>query len=497
MRQSPLPLTPLPGSDSFPVSQEVIVLPEHRDEELLISRVLHVSPDSLVLRWEPLPQVAYYQISVNGVLDEKRITSVVFTLSDLFADRIAKIQVIGFDKKGLQIASSHVMEVKTPAMPIGGRGGGASNFVQPIPSPTGNPVPVVERIEVEQAFRYQGFNYSDQGFVLEPTRRLLIFALAPGILRAIDQSLELEWEIDLGSYVSGAPVSSSWGDTFAGTLDGRVVAVSSFGTLIWETELDEGDVFIRGIALNENNGLLYVTTHTGSLYAIDMYGGEVRWQRVLSTGFLNPPVINASGDVLVGDVEGNWFFLDAETELQTWTYRSTINEKTSLGIALDGLFYLSFQETGLRCVDQKGHLIWSFDEAGVLGSPVIDEKGQIYFVTNQKELIVIDTWGKIIQRISLPSQASGHLLLDKEHNLYVATPEEILVFNQNGYQIGRADLEETAPGSLIAVDDSLWLMGALGNIMQYPMFHALSPYALWPRSYGQTTNQNIFKREEL
>ncbi len=485
------PSSPLPIPTARPTPQEVIILPsKSQDTVLLTPRVLHVSSGSLVLRWEPLSQVTYYQISVNDVLNEKRITSVIFALNDLLVDHIAKIQVLGFNNKGLQVASSHVMEVNIPALPISGRGGSSQGKdIQPVPTPT------VGIIEVQQSFKYQGFNYAEQGFVLEPTRELLLFALAPGILRAINQDMEIDWEFDAGDYISGAPVSTSWGRTFVGTLDGRVIAIDSYGGVTWEKQLEEGEVVIQGLAVNENDGLLYLTTHTGSLYAIDVYGGYVHWRRPLSDGFDNPPVISASGDVLVGDTMGNWFLIDSETELQAWNYSTAITEKTSLGIALDGLFYLSFEESGLRCVDKRGHLIWSFDEAGVVGSPVVDARGYIYFITTQQKLVVIDTWGKVLRRLFLPSPATGHLLLDEQQNLYVVTAEDLLVFNEDGYRVGRADLEESVPGALGSLNGSLWLMGSLGGIMQYPMYSPLSPYALWPRSYGATSNQNMFKRE--
>lgn len=487
--ESPLPFL-LPSSQ--PTS--LILLPDvENSASFLQARVLGVYSNSAVIRWEPFKDASYYQVFVNNSSQTGRLTSVVHTLSKLSPDTRFMIQVVAFDNTDKKIALSSLIEIKT--QPNVSRGGGASSGA-PVVISTPAPIetPIVKFIEAQQSIQYEGINYASQALAFNPVTKHKVFSLVPGIVRSVDENQELSWERDIGEQIATSPVISTTGDIFIGTLDGRVLSLSSDGYISWELFLED-NAFIVGLALNEDQSLLYATTHTGSVFAVDIYGGYLRWQRPLTSEFENASTLSAYGDILIGDTSGSWFLIDHETERLSWTYSSPITEKTAMGIALEDRYYLTFETSGLRCVNKQGYLLWSFDESGVVGSPVIDEKGYVYVATTDSKIVIFDALGKIAKRIALPQMATGHMLLDSEGNLYVLTANKLLVYNSEAYQIIEANLDTYVPGALTADHNNLWLLSSLGQLISFPLESAFSKEALWPKTYSNASNTNMFKRE--
>jgi outer membrane protein assembly factor BamB len=181
----------------------------------------------------------------------------------------------------------------------------------------------------------------------------------------------------------GASVAAGWAGTtiqngiiYAGTRDGKVVAVnSSSQSEQWDYAFTSTAIYTTPVV---DGDLVYIGTYSGLVYALTVADGANRWvyPRTGSIGAIvgSPVVVNET--IYISSSDGRIYALDTTYGDLKWKSEPLANKlwtsPTVIGDTLyvstfDGHIYSLSAETGAS-------LNWSFKSvAGFASSPVIDE----------------------------------------------------------------------------------------------------------------------------
>jgi len=155
-------------------------------------------------------------------------------------------------------------------------------------------------------------------------------------------------------------------------------------TLAWRVDTN-GEVYSSPAVVD---GVLYIGTKDGFLYAIEAGSGEVRWQ-----ADIGEYIVRASPAVVDGTVYiPSGFFLyalDAENGAERWRLPIRFAGQSSPAIAEETVVFAS-QEGELYAVDaNSGEELWDFAPDGlILSSPAI-ANGTVFIATAHEESAVI------------------------------------------------------------------------------------------------------------
>ena len=197
---------------------------------------------------------------------------------------------------------------------------------------------------------------------------------APPFLSVARQSLpEPEVEQDsanlLWLYTTGGAVHSSpivvEGVLYVGSMDGYLYALdAATGELRWRFATGHGFISSPAVAA----GTVYIGSNEGHLYALDSASGDLLWRSATDGPIYSSPAV-ASDMVYVASMDGYLYALDAATGKRHWRYavESRYSSHRKIGLlssptVLEGRVYIGTME-GLLALDAaSGDRIWSYDQ---------------------------------------------------------------------------------------------------------------------------------------
>ncbi len=183
------------------------------------------------------------------------------------------------------------------------------------------------------------------------------------------------------------------GIIYAGTMDGRVVAInSSTGNLEWSYSIAPVTAPSSGLACGQTSAqtaiygtpvvdrdLVYVGTYSGKVYALSIADGEDIWvypREGYIGAIVGSPVI-ADGTIYISSSDGKVYALATTNGKREWETDSPLADKlwTSPMVVGDTLYVSAFDgHIYALSLETRELLDWSFEsEAGFTSSPVIDE----------------------------------------------------------------------------------------------------------------------------
>ncbi len=149
------------------------------------------------------------------------------------------------------------------------------------------------------------------------------------------------------------------------------------------------------------DGTVYAGSADGSLLALDLATGKVRWQYKTAGPVEESSPCVQNGTVYVGDLEGMLHAVDASTGRSRWTFKAGGEIKSSPNCAGNQVYFGSYDQS-LYCLSAaSGTKLWSFQTEGpVHCTPAVD-KGRVYISGCDENLRAFDAaTGK--QLFSLP-----------------------------------------------------------------------------------------------
>ncbi len=229
---------------------------------------------------------------------------------------------------------------------------------------------------------------------------------------ALAEALSLAWAADIGSgndrrhRVTAEPVAER-GRIF--TLDsvGVVSAVSTEGSILWQLDLassgDAADASGGGLAVDGNS--LYVSSAYGSLYAMDVETGTIRWEQELDASGVAAPTV-AGGIVYVVGGDSKAWAIDTGTGRINWTMSGVPSAQSFQGGASPAvgrsLAIFPFANGDVQAVFRRGGFNrWNASVSGtrdgfavsgiseITAGPVLDS-GRVYVGNNSGRIVALD-----------------------------------------------------------------------------------------------------------
>jgi outer membrane protein assembly factor BamB len=161
--------------------------------------------------------------------------------------------------------------------------------------------------------------------------------------------------------VNDAPLLDAWGNVVFATNDGRLIKIdANLSSPIWVARLeDQGDVYgpIFG-----SDGIIYCTSDSCRLFAIDPDNGAVKWAATLDEEVSRPAL--GRNALFIGDLFGTAYSINPSTGAINW--KKIVSQasgfRTTPVVTDSGLVYFQDDDDVLFCVNQAdGTLIWCCD----------------------------------------------------------------------------------------------------------------------------------------
>ena len=148
------------------------------------------------------------------------------------------------------------------------------------------------------------------------------------------------------------------------------------GALLWEYNTQTfGNNDDVGAPLTLSNGLLYVNSKSGIIYALNENTGAVVWSHTIgaqSNQDMGAPSVSANGIVYVGTNDGPIYALSATTGATLWTYNTRGPIYSSPAIANGVVYFASVDHRFYGLNAATGALVWTYlSGAQSYSSPIV------------------------------------------------------------------------------------------------------------------------------
>ena len=210
---------------------------------------------------------------------------------------------------------------------------------------------------------------------------------------SVSQIGEFVWRYETGDRVYSSPFVSD-GVVYVGSYDGFLYALDAeSGALRWRYETDGWVVSSPFVS----DGVVYVgstiyDSDDGFLYALDAESGALRW-RYETDGWVASPVVS-DGVVYVGS-DGSVYTLDAESGALRWRYE--MGEWVSSPVVSDGVVYVgsaiydSYADFLYALDAESGALRWRYEMGDYVSfSPLFVSDGVLYGDSDDGFLYALD-----------------------------------------------------------------------------------------------------------
>jgi len=240
-----------------------------------------------------------------------------------------------------------------------------------------------------------------------------------------------------GSYVQKITPDSS--EVRAGPMvnDGRIYAGNSNGELIYHYHGYTTKNPITSLAFLSSpifvDGYLYMIDHAGNLFKFDQHGNYISNPFSTDYGNVNSALASQNGVIYIATTGGTVYAFDTTTEVILWNYPTGDNFNGGFAIDSSGNIYIA------------GNRLWSFTQNGVkrwdynLGSksivnPVIAD-GKVIVGTEEGNLLCISTSGSLLWNVDLNGPILSSAIIGEGGVVYVVAGTTLYALNMNGGSI--------------------------------------------------------------
>lgn len=299
-------------------------------------------------------------------------------------------------------------------------------------------------------------------------------------------------------YTLGEPLDSSAafdlsGNIYIATYSGEVISLDSGGQERWRFSPPVPGTFAKGgIALNEDQGILYVANAAHQVSAISMTDGNLLWEFVTRAPVYGAPILGDGNKLYLTAFDQTLYCLNALSGEYQWEFQ-TGRPIFGLTPALDsqGRIIFGSEDPWLYAVDNEGFEQWSYVmEAGLVSSPIIGSNGHIYAGAINGSLYALDMAGKLRWKYQVGSGFSTAPILGIDGVLYAGSDQgRLFALNQAG-QLLWSQLVSPYPIVALTLDPtgSLYVLSNNGSVSAFQTSSLGLDNAGWPKVHGNNLN---------
>ena len=182
-------------------------------------------------------------------------------------------------------------------------------------------------------------------------------------------------------YMYSSPAIGPDSTVYVAAYDGRLYAFSPDGTICQDYQISENSSLspLVGLAIGADH-TIYVASDDGAVYALWLNGNNciLKWKFQASTQFHSSPAIGNNGLVYIGSHNGQIYAIKPDGKLK-WSYPTGGAIYSSPAIGADGTIYIGSTDGRIYALRPDGSLVWSYrTRAQIYSSPAIGEDGTLY-----------------------------------------------------------------------------------------------------------------------
>ncbi|HET6883511.1 MAG TPA: PQQ-binding-like beta-propeller repeat protein [Pirellulales bacterium] len=143
--------------------------------------------------------------------------------------------------------------------------------------------------------------------------------------------------------------------------------------VVWKKSFKDGGFEATAAIVD---GMIYVGSFDGNLYAMNLANGEEKWKFHTELGFKAAPAVR-EGVIFIGDVDGKFYAIDAATGKEKWSVTSGAEINAGANFYRDKVLFTS-QDGGFYCLEPAdGKLVWkySIDNMIQCSPTVVENRG--------------------------------------------------------------------------------------------------------------------------
>lgn len=270
-------------------------------------------------------------------------------------------------------------------------------------------------------------------------------------LYAVDpQSGRQLWQFDTDGLVKPPPVVAG-GMVYVENTKGYLYAIEAqSGQQLWQFNAEDG---VRWGELSEVvDGVIYAGTDS-YLFAVDTKTGQAKWRFDAAR---QPVAAAANGMVYVGSSSGQVYALASESGQELWQFKTGAQVVVAPAIA-DGVVYVSSDDHQLYALDgQTGQVLWQFAAADVMERPVVAD-GVVYVGDFAGHLYAI--WAGAAKVGAIEQPATDH----SSGAMFRGNPQHTGVFEAQGPAQGELQWKFETEGDILStpiIEDNVVYFGS-------------------------------------
>jgi outer membrane protein assembly factor BamB len=187
------------------------------------------------------------------------------------------------------------------------------------------------------------------------------------------------WSVNLGSRVRSSPIVAA-DSVYVGSENGEIQCYDFSGNIRWRTAAK------RAVTATPHfyDGVIYITSLDGILYAIDAKSGWVIWRYRMESGSISTPTTHEN-HIYVGSTDNSFYCINIKSANKVWSF-DTDNQVNSSPVFYKGAVYFCNIDGLVYSLHAgSGRLRWKYQtEGSITGSPIIVDDILYIGATNNK-----------------------------------------------------------------------------------------------------------------
>ncbi len=201
----------------------------------------------------------------------------------------------------------------------------------------------------------------------------------------------------------------------------RAPAIGTRPQVVWDKTIDRSLAASPALA----NGVVYIGSFDGNMYALDAATGQERWKTRIGEPVEVSATIGDDGTVYVGANDGVFYALDGGTGAIKWTFetRKAIDGIfASPALGPDGILYFGANDGYIYALDSAtGALRWEFETGlPVLSSPTVDARNVVYVGSNNGIVYALRN-GRVVWQVGTEGAVLSSPVIGADGTVYVGS----------------------------------------------------------------------------
>jgi len=294
---------------------------------------------------------------------------------------------------------------------------------------------------------------------------------SPGYIHAVDYNGVAKWDSLIGHTINTTPLVGENGRIYICTDYGELIAFNPDGKTLWKFTADAN---IASLGINIGlDGTIYFLDATGTLFSVDSLG-TLRWKYYderFYWGSPSAPTFSPDGKTLYlqGWKGVSVLAFDIDSKSIKWTFGNETLDSSPIVDSKGNIYFVpnNYNPTILYSLAPNGDLRWSFPFSSGGGlipntEPTIDKNGNIYFGIDT--LYSLNYEGKLRWKLGLEDvDIHSPLINDVLGNVYLGLAGfggiKVMAVSSEGKKLWEIKIEgerETGTSPAIAKDGTLY-----------------------------------------